>query len=59
MNLYQLQSSWDDDRARQRTQALRAQIRPQVQADRRWLPLIFLAGLAATIGTTLIAQALV
>lgn len=46
MNLYQLQSSWDDDRARQRTRALRESLRHQIRADLRWLPLIFAAGTA-------------
>ena len=43
MTLYQLQSSWDDERAHQRTRALRETIRHQVRSDIRWLPLILLA----------------
>lgn len=55
--LYQLQSRWDDERARQRTDALRDQIAPTVAADRRWLPiliplLVLLAELAAGVSRT-------
>lgn len=52
-SLYQLQASWDDERARARIAALRASLAPRQARDRRWMPLalvliaIALTGLAA------------
>lgn len=40
MNLYQLQASWDDERARARIAALRAELRPMIRQDCRWLPVL-------------------
>lgn len=48
--LYQLQSQWDDARARERVAMLRTQIEPHTRADLRWLPLALpIAGLLWTV----------
>lgn len=52
MSLYDLQAQWDEDRTRARIAALRADLRPRLRRDMRWLPLVLvlvcmgLAGLA-------------